>query len=140
MDSDRCEQIRRSLRMLAESHAATVDFFQQALQLIDEEFSLDPATYFRRTTSRSAKGVATSQLQIDPTHLSVTFRGKTCFLGNTYPFHVLLHLAHKRNTFVSHQELFEAVWHGIRSDAALRSTIKLLRRPGHRAGVLAVPG
>jgi DNA-binding winged helix-turn-helix (wHTH) protein len=41
---------------------------------------------------------------------------------------VLLHLAHKRNRFVSHEELFEAVWHGFRSDAALRSTMKLLRK------------
>lgn len=135
MDSHRREQIRHTLRNLAASQAATAELMEQALNLLNEEFSLDPFTYFHRETSPLAAPIRTPQFQIDPRLLSVTFHGKTCFLGNTYPFRFLLYLAHKRNTYVTHQELFETVWEGIRSEEALRSTVKMLRKKLREVGL-----
>ncbi len=128
MDSHRREEIRNELRRLAESQAEQVNSLERMLTLVNEEFSLDPFTYFRRTTSPPTGAITTAHFRIDPTLLSVTFRGKTCFLGNSYPFKVLLHLAHNRNTYVTHEAIFEAVWDGVRSDEALRSTVKMLRK------------
>lgn len=132
MDSDRREQIRLTLQRMAETQAAMVDTLVQAQKLIEEEFLLDPVTYFQRT---KAKTEARSKLQIEPRLLSVTFRGKTCFLGNNYPFHVLRHLAQKQNTYVTRQELFDAIWGGERSEEALRSTVKVLRKQLREAGL-----
>lgn len=135
MDSDRREQIRITLRRLAESQAVMVEFLQQALKLVEEEFLLDPVTYFRRTTSGTAASGTAGPLQIEPTLLSVSYRGKTCFLGNNYPFHLLHHLAQKQNTYVSREELFDVVWEGERSEEALRSTVKVLRKRLREAGL-----
>jgi len=135
MDSDRREQIRLTLRRLAESQAAMIEFLQQAQKLVEEEFLLDPVEYFRRTTSSSPLRGNTTHLQVEPTLLSVSYRGKTCFLGNSYSFHLLHHLAQKTNRYVSRQELFDAVWEGDRSEEALRSTVKVLRKRLREAGL-----
>jgi DNA-binding response OmpR family regulator len=77
-------------------------------------------------------------LRIEQALLSVTYQGKTCFLGNTLPFKLLCQLARRPNTYIPHEELLADVWQCIRSDAAVRSVVKTLRKKLRQAGLVAL--
>jgi hypothetical protein len=133
MTPDRREQIRRSLACLAESYTATMSLLEQTLALLCEELSLDPLTYFR-TQPASPGGYP--GLVVDPKTLVVNFDGRTCFLGNTLPFRFLARLAQRPNRYFSYEELLADVWDGCRrSDASVRSVVKVLRRRLREAGM-----
>jgi DNA-binding response OmpR family regulator len=135
MDMQRRDQIQRSLFTLVQSQVATLEFLEKTFELLREEFSLDPVTYFQRHTGPPHVSGGEQQFCIDPTLFSVTFRGKACFLGNTLPFRVLVRLAQRPNTYVSYEDLLSEVWNGIRSDAAVRSVVKTLRLKLRAAGM-----
>jgi hypothetical protein len=133
MTPDRREQIRRSLACLAESHAATMNLLEQTLTLLCEELSLDPLTYFR-TQSSSPGGYP--GLAVDPGELVINFAGKKCFLGGRLPFRFLARLAQRPNRYFTYEELLADVWDGCcRSDASVRSVVKVLRRKLREAGM-----
>ena len=135
METHRREQIQRSLRSLAKSHAATMALLEEMLDLVGEEYSLDPSSYFQTTPlSRSLQGNKLD-LRVDRGLFSVTFQGKACFLGNTFPFKFLSHLAQQPNTYFSYEELLANVWQGIRSDSAVRSVVKTLRSKLRKSGL-----
>jgi DNA-binding response OmpR family regulator len=135
MNTDRREQIRRSLCSLAESYAATMELMERTLSLLCEELALDPWTYFQ--THPSSRSVPSDRhgLVVDHKLLSVHFDGKTCFLGNTLSFRFLARLSERPNAYVSYEELLSDVWQGVRSDAAVRSTVKTLRQRLRKAGM-----
>jgi hypothetical protein len=138
MDSSRRKQIQRSLCTVAESYAAMMEFLQQAFGLLCEESSLDPFTYLHtRPLPTTTQGRGHS-FRIEPNLLSVTFRGKTCFLGNTYAYKLLCRLARRPNTYVSYEELLADVWQGVRSNSAVRSAVKTLRSKLRRRGLTAL--
>jgi hypothetical protein len=66
--------------------------------------------------------------------LSVTFRGKTCFLDNTLLFKLLASLSQRPNAYLSYEDLLSNVWEGVRSDATVRSVVKALRQRLRGAG------
>ena len=62
--------------------------------------------------------------------------GRTCFLGNSLHFRLLGRLAQRPNSYFSYEDLFARVWDGgVRSDDAVRSVVKRLRRALRRAGL-----
>jgi DNA-binding response OmpR family regulator len=65
---------------------------------------------------------------IDPSRFTISFRGRTCCLGNTMAFRFLVRLAERPGRYVSHQNLFEDVWDGQRSADAVRSVVRTLRQ------------
>ncbi len=135
MDTDRREQIRRSLTQLADSYRATMEVMEATLALLCEELSLDPLAYLRSRTP-PPRGDDPAGLVIDPGLLTVHFRGRACFLGNTLPFHLLTRLARRPNTYVSYEDLLTEVWDGgLRSDTAVRSVVKTLRQKLRDAGL-----
>lgn len=93
---------------------------------------------FRRFGEGAELSFTSRNFFVDRSRLTVTFRGKSCFLGNTLPFRFLERLAEKPNTFVPHEELLTDVWEGNRSDAAVRSVVKTLRRKLRDAGLTEV--
>jgi hypothetical protein len=133
METNRRERIQRSLRSLAESHAATIDLLEEAMTLLSDEFSLDPLTFLRRSSSADKN---TPQLAIDRGLLSVRFGEKTCFLGDSFPFKFICRLARSPNTYISYQELLSDVWQDqIVEDCTVRSTVKVLRKRLRAAGM-----
>src|SRR5260370_15742655 len=135
METHRREQIQRSLRSLAKSHAAQMALLEEMLDLVGEEYSLDPSSYFQRTPlSRSLQGNKLSLL-VDRGLFSITLQGKACFLGNTFPFKFLSHLAQRPNRYVSYEDLLTDVWQGTRSDSAIRSVVKTLRTKLRQSGL-----
>jgi DNA-binding response OmpR family regulator len=133
VNTDRREQIRHSLARMAESQQATMALMGQALSLLCEELSLDPLAYFQTRASSAAGDQA---LAVDPALLTVRFRGKSCFLGNTLPFRFLARLAQGPGRYFTYDELLADVWEGCcRSDASVRSVVKVLRRRLREAGM-----
>lgn len=135
MNTKRRDLIQRSLRGLAESYTATMDLLEQTLSLLCDELALDPLTYFRTRRNLSRPEPGPEHFITDPSFFTATFRGKTCFLGNTLPFKFLGRLARRRNTYVTYEDLLFEVWENRRSDSAVRSVAKTLRRKLRQAGM-----
>jgi DNA-binding response OmpR family regulator len=135
MQPQRREKIDRSLRVLAESYRSMMEVMENTLALLCEELHLDPLTYLKTRPTVRAAHASGQNLAVDPGLLSVTFRGKVCFLGNTLPFRFLYHLAQRPNRYVDYEELLAEVWQGTVSDSAVRSVVKTLRRRLRRAGL-----
>lgn len=136
MDTANRETIRLSLRSLAEAYAANTDMMRRTFALLEQELALDPLSYLQ-TRSLPPDGVTGAPgLTINPSHFSIRYGDKDCFLGNTLPFRFLVCLARRRQGFVSYQDLFADVWDGMeRSDDAVRSVAKMLRRKLRAAGM-----
>ena len=133
MHTDRREHIRRSLSSLADSYAATMAVMEQTLTLLCEELALGPLAQFPTPAAPPGKDAG---LVIDAALLTVRFRGKACFLGNTLPFRFLAGLARRPDRYFTYEELLADVWEGCcRSDASVRSVVKVLRRKLREAGM-----
>jgi DNA-binding response OmpR family regulator len=138
MSPDRREEIRRALSALTESYAATMRVMEQTLALLCDELSLDPRAYFQAWRSSPEARPGRHGLVVDHALFTVTFRGKPCFLGNGLPFRLLDRLARSPGAFVSYEDLLADVWQGRRTDDAVRSVVKSLRRRLRRAGLAEV--
>jgi DNA-binding response OmpR family regulator len=131
MDERKREQIRRTLRNMAEAHASMIEFMEQALELLNEELALDPFTFWYTHKPKRRADVPA----VDHELFTVTFRGRTCFLGNTLPFRFISRLARRPNVYVANEDLLSDVWQGVRSDDATRGVVKRLRGALRRAGM-----
>lgn len=135
MDQNRRQLIAHALRNLAESHAATMTFLEQAMNLLSEEFNLDPLTYLQSRPLPTVTPVPMGRLVIDHSMLSVTFGDKCCFLGSTLAFKLLCRLAQKPNSYVTYEDLLDDVWTYRVSDGAVRTVVKNLRSMLRKAGM-----
>ena len=135
MTREQRERLKCSLRTLAEYQAATMRLFEEAFSLICDEPTMERLEYFRNFF-HSATAPSPNYVIVDQGHLSVAYHGKTCFLGSSLPFRFLAYLAGRPNIYVTYTDLLEEVWLGCkRSDAAVRSTAKVLRSKLRRAGL-----
>ncbi|MFL5329207.1 MAG: hypothetical protein ACJ8C4_09845 [Gemmataceae bacterium] len=75
------------------------------------------------------------KVEIDRSRLTVAYRGKTCFLGNTLAFRFLVHLARRPDAYVAYEDLLSEVWRGMRTDSAVRSVAKTVRHRLRAAGL-----
>lgn len=141
MDAQKKRQIQVTLRQLAEAHARTVaSFLADALQAIE----LLPALLDRQPNLKTRPVSQASESQspgiIDLQMLSVVYRGKRCFLGNTLPFRLMRSLANQANRYVSYEQLSEEVWDDVPTREAVRSVVKVLRSKLKKAGLDAIAG
>ncbi|MBN9518492.1 hypothetical protein J0H58_08235 [bacterium] len=138
MTVDRREALRRSLRTLAEPHAATLRLMEETYALLADELALDPLDGPAGRAGRTEAPAADCRPVLDDARLTVTFRGRDCYLGATLPFRILARLARRPNAYVTHDDLLADAWDGaVRSDGAIRSAVKVRGaavRPGVRAG------
>lgn len=139
MNPEKQERIRQTLKSLAEAQAATITLMEEALALMTEELALDPITFWKSRGSPATFAPPTKTALFDTEMLTITFQGKSCFLGNTLPFRFFVRLARRPNTYVTYEDLLSDVWDGTRTDEAIRSVVKTLRSKLREAkmGVLA---
>src|SRR5262245_57791326 len=134
MDANRRDQLKRTLRSLARAHAAAIELMEQALDLVSEELALDPLEYFRsRMGQKSQRSPSVPYVNYEL--LTIEFRGRSCFLGNTLPFRLFARLAQRPNAYLTYEELFSEVWQCDRSDDAVRSAVKRLRAAFRQSGM-----
>jgi len=101
MNANKREQLRVTLRKLAQANAASIEFMEQALTLVRDDLALDPLTFWRsrtRVKPASRPGVPF----VDQETLSIKFRGRSCFLGNTLPFRLFARLAQRPNVYLTY--------------------------------------
>ena len=71
----------------------------------------------------------------DHATFSVIWIGRRCFLGRTLAFKLFERLARRPNQYVTYDRLLQDVWNGLRSNEAIRSVVKELRRKLIDAGM-----
>lgn len=136
MNIEKREEIRRNLRRLAEVHAAMMDLMEHTLVLLNEELALDPFTFWDLRKPAVRKLSSSTLPVVDAGLFTVTFRSRSCFLGNSLLFRLFSRLARRPNFYVTYEDLLSDVWNGsARSDAAVRSVAKRLRVALRRGGM-----
>lgn len=130
MNTSKHEEISQALNKLTQLHQDSLAILEQTIELLMEEFRLSPVEFWRRHNSSGMRpAMEEVDLSIDWDHLEINFRRSRCFFGNSLEFRLLAFLATSRNRYLSYSELLENVWGGEeRSDSAIRSAVKRLRR------------
>lgn len=128
MKAENRDLIRQTLCRLVESQSATIELFEQTLSLLSDELALDPVSFWRRRPAETPPDASSDRPTFDRELLTITFRGRTRFLGSTLCFRLLERLALRPNAYLTYEELFTDVWEGVRSDSAVRAAIKRLRQ------------
>lgn len=125
-----------SLRRLAESNRLTLKLLERTFELLREELALDPLSFWELHKAPLERTQWPFGLNIDAAMLTVSFHGRSCFLGNTLGFKLLSRLAQRPNVYVSRDDLLRDVWDGaIRSNSAVRGAVKELRIKLRTAGL-----
>lgn len=119
-----------------------MDCVQEMSALVGDQTVSEP-TISNRASRRSGPNPSQSGNEpgrpvADIATLSVRWEGKSCHLGYTLPFKLFERLARRPNCFVSYSQLLEDVWCQCRSDAAIRSVVKELKRKLIEAGMLDI--
>jgi DNA-binding response OmpR family regulator len=109
--------------------------FEHALALLTEELALDPVDFWRTRSTPQEEPSDSDRPTVDYGLLSVVFKGRTCFLGNTLAFRLFARLVRTPNVFVAYDDLLTDVWGSIRTDCAIRSVVKRLRARLRKAGM-----
>lgn len=126
------QRIQETLRKMAAAHAAAMAASEEVMALLSAEFEAATAFVTRPGTPTVT---AADRPVIDRPMLSVSYGGRSCFLGNTLPFRFLERLLRRPNQYVSHQQLQDDVWEGEPSPESIRSVVKELRRKLRFAGM-----
>ena len=132
-------QIAESLRNLVAAYSKALAHLEDALAVLCKELELGEIEIFQRrlvTLQDATHDPEDAARPItDQLLLSIRWRGKSCFLGNTLPFWFFERLARRPNQYYSYEQLLEDVWEGPRTFAAVRSVAKVLRRKLVEAGM-----
>jgi len=136
METCRRAQIQQSLRSLADSYKVMMELMERTFDLLCEVQELDPLTYLRTRSVPASIQIGKHAFAIDPAVLSIKYRGKICFLGDTLCFKLITYLARRPNAYFTYESLLTEVWDGaVRSDDAVRSVVKILRSKLRQAGL-----
>lgn len=137
--TERKNQIAASLRGLITAYTKAMAHLEETLALLCRELELgeiapffEPLVAFREFQDDSDD---TNHPVADKTLLSIRWRGKSCFLGNTLPFLFFERLARRPNQYFSYGQLLDDVWEGLRASSAIHSVVKVLRRKLAEAGM-----
>ena len=138
-ERERKEQIAESLRELVRAYTRAMARFEDTLAVLCKELELggietifEPLGVLRGLTPAADD----SEFPIvDRTLLSVRWRGRSCFLGNTLPLKFFERLARRPNQYFSYEQLLDEVWEEKRSFSAIRSVVMTLRRKLAEAGM-----
>lgn len=111
------QQIKESLWTLAQTHAVAVAQIEEAISILEQMLELDVAA---RPTSQHLP-VANKE------SFCITWKGRTCFLGNTLLFWLFHRLLLSPNRYVAYVDLLDDVWKGDRETSTIRGVAKRLR-------------
>lgn len=137
--TERNDQIAASLRGLASAYSKAMAQLEETLAVLCRELELGEMATFLEPLAET-QGPAEAAFDegrpvADNTLLSIRWRGKSCFLGNTIPFWFFERLARRPNQYFSYQQLLDDVWEGPRTSSAIHSVAKVLRRKLGEAGM-----
>lgn len=117
------KQIREALATLAAVHAHAVAEIERAIDGLSCVLEIEEQSddNFNQKVKQELAPRA------DRETLSIVWKNKSCFLGNTLLFLFFERLALSPNRYVSHVDLLEDVWGGEREPSTIRGVAKRLR-------------
>lgn len=116
-------RIRDALIRLAKAHAQANEEIEIAMNTIAALIDDQSPRVATSTKTASPHGYA----RADRSTLSVIWRKKSCFLGNTLLLALFERLARSPDRYISADDLMEDVWGGRRDPSTIRGVIKRLR-------------
>ncbi len=126
---DHQNRFRETMRRLEDAHAEIALCLKELHVLAVEDSS-------RGDRRRSGEGHNPNHQPVaDHGTFSVIWIGRRCFLGRTLAFKLFERLARRPNQYVTYERLLQDVLNGLRSNEAIRSVVKELRRKLIDAGM-----
>lgn len=102
--------IQRTLKILPQSHASTIELMEQVLALFSEERDLAPIAFWQsRKKSNHLKNRSKSIPIIDEQLLAVRYQDRLCHLGSKLPYRLFKRLLQGPNIYFTHDELLNDV-------------------------------
>jgi hypothetical protein len=120
----RKEEIAASLKLLASTYVQAVRQLEDTLAILCRELDLQETSWLENVLALepvASPAASAFRPVADRTTLSVLFQGKTCFLGNTLLFRFFEVISRRPNLYISHDQLLDEVWGGIRSESTIRN-------------------
>jgi hypothetical protein len=132
MDSNYQHEIADSLRRLALAHSNAVAYFEETVSVLCRALHMDE-NGFQLPIHRTANPLPPPAVDptiptVDESLLSVVYRNRRCFLGNTLPLWFFKRLARQPNHYIPYRDLLKDVWDGQRSNEAVRSVAQVLKQ------------
>jgi DNA-binding response OmpR family regulator len=128
------ERIQLTLRKMARTHATAITLLEQTLSILQMSSELEESA-LGTTGTPDEKDILDSRPIVDHALLSIVYRGKSCFLGNTLPLKLFERLVRRPNQYLSYGQLLNEIWAGTRTHDAVRSVVKILRNKLRQAGM-----
>ncbi|PQO28918.1 helix-turn-helix domain-containing protein [Blastopirellula marina] len=119
--------IQESLQQLSHTHSLAVSQIEATIAMLAAILELELGIQETKATSPVPI--------VNASKFAVSWAGRECCLGNTRLFWLFQRLATSANQYVSHEDLFESVWAGEKSQSALRGVVKRLRDQLSAAGM-----
>jgi hypothetical protein len=127
-----------NLLAVARAHLVETRNFA-ALQDRDVEEMLADASAQSGGLETAAAPTPSGKLEIDPNTFTVWYKGKSCELGNTVSFHLLVRLNQSPTTAISYQTLADEVWGDEHTEtAAIHKQASILGKKLRAAGLEGV--
>ena len=123
---------------LARTHFITQAIFQELQQVFQRSGGFDEplGVLANLLGTRQDPAALFAKPIIDSAAMTVTWRGRSCRLGNTVLFRLMERLARRPSWQFSYGRLINEVWEGqCRSDETVRSTVRHLKLRLQQAGM-----
>ncbi len=132
MNDVREQRIRENLQRLAAARLLAISLLEESIAILQTQLTEDSFVEGSQTTHAPDS----SPLPIvDRRVMSVVFRGKHCFLGDTLMLRFLEHLIQHPNQYIAYRTLLDDVWKDQRDPSSVRSVVKELRARLEAAGM-----
>lgn len=119
---------------LAALYTAATAVADRALSVLTDYEKIDVRDGYSCRKSQCRPTVSERPM-VNPSTFTVLWQGRHCHLGPSILFKLIERLARQPNRFYPYDILMEDVWDGLRSNTAVRSAVKRLRRALCEAGM-----
>jgi DNA-binding response OmpR family regulator len=111
------------------------------------ERALSALTDYRKIVERDetcrkfqCQQIPSDRPMVNPSTFTVVWQGRHCHLGPSILFKLIERLSRQPDRFYPYDILLDEVWDGLRSNTAIRSAVKRLRRALCEAGMVDLAG
>jgi hypothetical protein len=134
MERTHADRILRTAKSLRSSILIVLEHLDDLCDLIESR-----SAHCQGECGERAGPTQTARLdstpRVDRARLTVSWRGKECYLGYTLPFRLIERFAQRPNQFIPTDRLQEDLWAGFRAPSTIRSAVSQLRAKLIAAGM-----
>lgn len=136
MTLEKAQRLLQLTHQLAEALMTAAICADEIRSVVHAEPDGNGPVHRRQNTGGSFPSSINGRPLVDHSTLTVSWAGKTCYLGSTVLFRLADRLSRRPNQYIETDQLLCDVWEGgCKSSATIRSAVRNLRQSLTRAGM-----